>query len=157
MPLQPSVQTSVRVQTLFFDMNSFFASVAQQEEPQLQGRPLGVLTTDAPGAACIAISVEAKARGMKMGVRRNEASRLCPDMVFRPAKHDVYVEYHHAIRAAVDRVLPIEAAHSVDEFSCRLVGQQQELGAALDIAVTHSPRSRREAISAMLIPAAAAT
>ena len=63
MPLQPSVQTSVRVQTLFFDMNSFFASVAQQEEPQLQGRPLGVLTTDAPGAACIAISVEVPQRG----------------------------------------------------------------------------------------------
>ena len=122
------------VQTLFFDMNSFFASVAQQEEPDLIGRPLGVLTTDAPGAACIAVSVEAKARGLRMGVRQAEARRICPGIVFRPARHDVCVEYHHAIREAVEAVLPIEAAHSVDEFSCQLPGRQQELAAALDTA-----------------------
>ena len=51
---------SLRVQKLFFDMNSFFASVAQQEEPALIGQPVGILTTDAPGAACIAASIEAK-------------------------------------------------------------------------------------------------
>lgn len=124
----------LRVQTLFFDMNSYFASVAQQEEPALIGRPVGILTADAPGAACIAMSVEAKARGLRMGLRMEAARALCPEVVFRPARHDVYVAYHHAIRAAVETVLPIDTAHSVDEFSCRLTGGQEELNAALKLA-----------------------
>ncbi len=122
------------VDILFFDMNSYFASVAQQEEPDLIGRPVGVLTTDAPGAACIAASTEAKRRGVRMGTRQAEARLLCPDIVFRPAVHDVYVRYHHAIRAAAQTVLPIEQAHSVDEFSCRLTGSQRQLETALGLA-----------------------
>ncbi len=125
---------SIRVRYLFFDMNSYFASVAQNEEPALRGCPVGVLTTDAPNAACIAVSYEAKARGVRMGLRQHEARALCPEIVFRPAKHDVYVNYHHRIRKAVDQVIPIAQAHSVDEFSCRLMGQQERLETALELA-----------------------
>lgn len=124
----------MHVTHLFFDMNSFFASVAQNEEPALIGRPVGVLTTDAPGATCIAASYEAKAHGVRMGTRQEEARRLCPGIVFRPAKHDLCVAYHHRIRAAVDRVIPIAEAHSVDEFSCKLMGREQQLETALAIA-----------------------
>ncbi len=124
----------VCVSTLFFDMNSFFASVAQAEEPGLMGRPVGVLTTDAPGAACIAASIEAKRRGVGMGTRQQEARQLCPGIVFRAVKHDVCVGYHHAIRRAAETVLPIGRAWSIDEFSCDLIGSQQDLGVALDLA-----------------------
>jgi DNA polymerase-4 len=120
-----------RFSTLFFDMNSFFASVAQAEEPALMGRPVGVLTADAPGAACIAASIEAKRKGVGMGTRQEDARRLCPGIVFRAVRHDVCVEYHHRIRAAAETVLPIEAAHSVDEFSCRLMGREQEFDTAM--------------------------
>ncbi len=122
-----------RVSTLFFDMNSFFASVAQQEEPRLIGRPVGVLTTDAPGAACIAASIEAKRHGVKMGTRQEEARQMCPGIVFRAVRHDVCVDYHHRIREAVETVVPVSAAHSVDEFSCRLMGREQVLETALDM------------------------
>ena len=120
-----------KVTTLFFDMNSYFASVCQAEEPALMGRPLGVVTTDAPGAALIAASREAKALGIGMGTRAAEARRLCPGIVFRAARHDVFVDYHHRIRAAVDTVIPIHKAHSVDEFSCLLTGSQRHLHRAL--------------------------
>jgi nucleotidyltransferase/DNA polymerase involved in DNA repair len=120
-----------RVQYLFFDMNSFFASVAQAEEPALMNRPVGVLTTDAPGAACIAASIEAKRKGVKMGTRQDEARQLCPGIVFRAVKHDVCVRYHHAIRAAVETVLPIWRAFSIDEFACHLKGPQQNLPEAI--------------------------
>lgn len=119
---------------LFFDMNSFFASVEQNEDPALLGKPVGVITTDSPTAACIALSYEAKAFGLKMGARQAEARMICPEIVYRPARHDVYVDYHHRIRAAVDQVLPIKQAHSVDEFSCLLMGRQRELSTALEIA-----------------------
>ena len=125
---------SARVSILFFDMNSFFASVAQAEEPALMGRPVGVLTTDAPGAACIAASIEAKRKGVGMGTRQPEARQLCPGIVFRVVRHDVCVRYHHAILAAVDRVIPIHKVWSIDECSCLLKGSQQDLDLALQLA-----------------------
>lgn len=122
-----------RVNVLFFDMNSYFASVAQAEEPALIGRPVGVLTTDSQNAACIAASVEAKRRGVRMGTRQDEARRLCPGIVFRAVRHDVCVRYHHAILRAVDTVLPIDRIWSIDECSCLLTGTQQRLETALEI------------------------
>ncbi|MGJ8616082.1 MAG: DinB/UmuC family translesion DNA polymerase [Sulfitobacter sp.] len=119
--------------TLFFDMNSYFASVMQAEEPELRGKPVGVVTTLSAGAACIAASIEAKRCGVGMGVRIAEARRLCPGITFRAAAHDVFVAYHHRIRAAVERVIPIHMAHSVDEFSCHLLGAQRNLDTALQI------------------------
>ena len=120
-----------QVSTLFFDMNSFFASVWQAEEPALVGRPVAVCTTIAPGAAIIAASREAKALGINM-MRIAEARRICPDIALREARHDLFVDYHHRIREAVETVIPIDRAHSVDEFSCRLTGSQQGLAKALE-------------------------
>ncbi len=139
---------SLRVSTLFFDMNSFYASVAQAEEPALMGRPVGVLTTDAPNAACIAASIDAKRAGVKMGTRQEEARQLCPGIVFRPVKHDVCVRYHHAILAAVETVLPIQRAWSIDECSCLLTGAQQELDRAMEIG-----RALQQAVLRLVHPA----
>lgn len=123
--------TTLRVSTLFFDMNSFYASVAQAEEPALMGRPVGVLTTNAPNAACIAASIDAKRRGVGMGTRQDEARQLCPGIVFRAVKHDVCVAYHHAILRAVETVLPVHRIWSIDECSCLLTGSDQDLPRAL--------------------------
>jgi DNA polymerase-4 len=112
--------THHRVSLLYLDMNSYFASVEQQEDPSLRGQPLGVVTTMTPNAAIIAASTEAKALGLKFGARMSKARQMVPHMQFRPARHDLYVDYHHQIKAAVERVLPITAAHSVDEFSIHL-------------------------------------
>lgn len=139
---------TLRVSTLFFDMNSFYASVAQAEEPALMGRAVGVLTTDAPGAACIAASIEAKRRGVKMGTRQDEARQLCPGIVFRPVKHDVCVTYHHAILRAVETVLPVDRVWSIDECSCRLTGSQQGLEQALQIG-----RALQQVVLAQVSPA----
>jgi len=123
-----------RFRLLYLDMNSYFASVEQQEDPHLRGRPVGVVTTMKPNAAIIAASYEAKNQGLKFGLRMREAQRLIPDMQFRAARHDVYVAYHHRIKRAMERVLPIEAAHSVDEFSIRLSGDASQLQTALGLA-----------------------
>jgi nucleotidyltransferase/DNA polymerase involved in DNA repair len=119
---------------LFFDMNSFYASVAQAEEPVLTGRPVGILTTDSRYATCIAASVEAKRAGVKMGTKQEDARRMCPGIVFRVVKHDVCVHYHHKILAAVDTILPVDRVWSIDECSCRLTASQQNLSEALILA-----------------------
>lgn len=122
------------VQMLYLDMNSYFASVAQQVEPGLRNRPVAIVTTLNPKAACIAASYDAKAKGIRVGTRMFEARAMCPGIVFRAARHDIYVDVHAQIKAAIERVLPIEAVHSVDEVSCRLTGDMQRLPNALRLA-----------------------
>ena len=123
----------IYVNYLFLDMNSYFASVAQQEEPHLRGKPVGIVTVDKRGACCIAASYEAKALGIGVGTRREEALELCPEIEFREAKHDLYVEYHHQIKRAIEKIYPIEKTHSVDEVACRLIGTVRKLKNAMEI------------------------
>src|SRR5437899_10931649 len=88
---------------LFVDMNSFFASVEQQDDPSLRGRPVAVVPVMADSTSCIAASREAKARGVKTGTPVWEARRLCPGIVFRTGRHERYVRVHHRIVEAVGR------------------------------------------------------
>lgn len=110
---------------LFIDMNSFFASVEQQDDPTLRYRPVAVIPTDAPTTACIAASYEAKAFGVKTGTPVWEARKLCPKIVFVVADHRRYVIMHNRILAAVRSVIPIESVMSIDEMSCRLMGDER--------------------------------
>ena len=57
---------------LFVDMNSFFASVEQQERPALRGQPVVVVPVLADSTCCIAASYEAKAYGIKTGTPVSE-------------------------------------------------------------------------------------
>jgi DNA polymerase-4 len=69
------------LRNLAIDFNSFFASVEQQEQPKLRGKPLGIVPVMAETTGCIAVSIEAKAQGLKRNVRVAEARRLCPGIV----------------------------------------------------------------------------
>jgi DNA polymerase-4 len=93
---------------LFIDMNAFFASVEQQDDPSLRGRPVAVIPTDARTTACIAASYEAKARGVKTGTAVWEAEKLCPGIVFVVARHLRYVQMHNRIVDAVGSCIPID-------------------------------------------------
>jgi len=125
---------AINVNYIFLDMNSYFASVAQNEEKELIGQPVGIVTVDKRGACCIAASYEAKAFGIGVGTRREEAKELCPSIVFREAKHDLYVDYHHQIIEAIEEIYPITKAHSVDEFSIKLQGSARDLQTAKELA-----------------------
>ena len=67
---------------LFVDFNSYFASVEQQINPRLRGRPVGVVPVMAESTSCIAASYEAKAFGVRTGTRVSEARQMCPEIVF---------------------------------------------------------------------------
>ena len=72
------------------DMNSYFASVEQQANPTLRGRPVGVCAYLHPRGCVIAASVEAKMMGVKVGMTVDEARQTCPQTVFvenDPAKY----------------------------------------------------------------------
>ena len=82
---------------LVLDLNSFFASCEQQEDPELRGKPVIVVPTMAETTCAIAASYPAKAFGIKTGTLVHEARRLCPDVQLVQAHHKLYVEYHHRI------------------------------------------------------------
>ena len=105
---------------LFIDMNAFFASIEQQDDPTLRGRPVAVIPTDAPTTCCIAASYEAKRYGVRTGTPVWQARQLCPSLVFRLARHRRYVLFHQRILDAVETVLPIEKVLSIDEMTCSL-------------------------------------
>lgn len=119
---------------LFLDLNSYFASVEQQEDPALRGRPVGVVPSPGENTCLIAASIEARRLGAKTGTPLREARRLCPGLVLRPARHALYVTYHHRILAAIERHVPVSRAWSVDEVSVRLLGPQRRPAEALALA-----------------------
>jgi DNA polymerase IV len=106
--------------SFFVDFNSFFASVEQQLDPALRGRPVGVVPVMAETSCCIAASYEAKKFGVKTGTGVREARVLCPGIVFIHAQHEKYVAVHHEAVKAVDRILPVRQVMSIDEQATRL-------------------------------------
>ena len=119
---------------LVLDLNSFFASCEQQENPELRGKPVIVVPTMAETTCAIAASYPAKALGIKTGTLVHEARRLCPDVKLVQAHHKLYVEYHHRILAAIDKHIPVEDVMSIDEVACRLDRVQQEPAVAQKLA-----------------------
>lgn len=133
----PGVRDAARdvpaVNWLFVDLNSYFASVEQQDRPELRGKPVGVVPIMADTTCCIAASYEAKAHGVKTGTIVADAKRMCPNMVFVEGRHELYVDYHHRIVEAVESCVPVTAVMSIDEMACRLMGRERPLLAALEL------------------------
>ena len=105
---------------LFLDLNSYFASVEQQERPKLRGKPVAVVPMRTDSTCAIAASYEAKAYGVKTGTKIYDARRMCPGLQCVLARHDVYVTYHNRIIEEVVRHTPINKIWSIDELSSRL-------------------------------------
>ncbi|MBS7808107.1 DNA-directed DNA polymerase [Variovorax sp. PCZ-1] len=106
--------------SFFVDFNSFFASVEQQLDVNLRGRPVGVVPVMAETSCCIAASIEAKKFGVKTGTGVRDARKLCPEIVFVHAQHEKYVAVHEKAVVAVDRILPVKQVMSIDEMECEL-------------------------------------
>ncbi|MGC2696671.1 MAG: DNA polymerase [Candidatus Angelobacter sp.] len=124
-----------QVNWLFVDMNSYFASVEQEVQPHLRGKPTAVVTVDADSTVCIAASYEAKAFGVSTGTALGEARKKCPDLNVVVARHEIYVDYHKQILKAVEEnCLHISKVVSIDEMECRLRGRDMQVANAQDLA-----------------------
>lgn len=123
------------VNWLFLDLNAFFASCEQQDDPALRGKPVIVVRIRADSATAIAASYEAKAFGIKTGTRVSEARRLCPSVVPMKANHLRYTYYHERVLKAVDTCVPVEKVLSIDEAACRLTGRERRITVARELAV----------------------
>ena len=99
---------------LHVDMNAFFASVEQRDFPELRGQPIGV-TNGTAGTTLITCSYEARAFGVKTGMRLYEARKLCPGLIQRPARPKIYAAISTRIMHALHDISPDVEVFSVDE------------------------------------------
>jgi len=120
-----------KIERLYLDFDSFFATAEQHFNPALRGKPVGVVPLDSAHTGCLAISREAKARGVKSGATIKGARQQVPDMIFVVARHDVYVRLHNRILEVIEQCLPIADVRSIDEVVCHLLPSEAQEGAAL--------------------------
>ena len=83
--------SALSLRWLYVDFNSYFASVEQQERPELRGQPVAIVPMETDYTMAIAASPEAKAYGVKTGTGILEAKRMCPGLRCVLARHDLYV------------------------------------------------------------------
>jgi DNA polymerase IV len=119
------IRRASEIERLYIDFDCFFASVEQQLQPRLREHPVGVLPFMSKASCVIAPSREAKLYGVKTGMRVKEVLELCPDILFIPARHDVYVELHHKIYQCIESCIHIDQACSIDEVVCTLLGRER--------------------------------
>jgi DNA polymerase-4 len=119
------------LERLYVDFDSFFANAEQHLQPGLRGRPVGVIPIESEHTGLIAVSREAKAFGIKRGAFVRDARRVCPGIVLVTARHELYVNLHRAIIAAIETVLPVKAVSSIDEMVCWLLPSEQAGALAL--------------------------
>ncbi len=99
---------------LHVDINSYFATVLQQENPHLRGKPIGVIKAE--GRTClIAVSKEAKLRGIQTGSRLHEVMKLCPEIVAVPASFERYLDATQRLKKVFTQISPDVFIYSLDE------------------------------------------
>jgi len=101
---------------LHLDMNSYFASMEQQANPLLRGKPIGV--AGKPGSertVITAFSIEAKKFGLSSGMNAYEAKRLCPQLIIVPANYNRYIFTSKRIFAILEKFSPAIDIFSIDE------------------------------------------
>lgn len=118
---------------ILVDMNAFFAAIEQRDRPEWRGRPLGI-TNGSQGTCIITCSYEARAHGVKTGMRLKQARRLCPGLIQCPADPRRYADTSTAIMQALSEITPDLEIFSVDEAFLDVTHCQRLLGAPEQIA-----------------------
>jgi DNA polymerase IV len=95
---------------LHADLDAFFASVEQRDNPKLRGKPVIV-----GGGVVMAASYEARARGVRSAMGGRRARQLCPDAIVVQPRFGAYVEASRAVFEIFEQAAPVVEAMSIDE------------------------------------------
>jgi DNA polymerase-4 len=108
---------------LHADLDSFYASVEQRDDPKLKGRPVIV-----GGGVVLAASYEAKAYGVRTAMGGRLAKSLCPNAVVVPPRMHAYSEASKAVFAVFDDTTPLVEGISIDEAFLEVGGLRRIRG-----------------------------
>ncbi|GMR16360.1 MAG: DNA polymerase IV [Gammaproteobacteria bacterium] len=118
---------------ILVDMNAFFASVEQHDKPEWRGRPVAI-TNGLQGTCIITCSYEARAMGVKTGMRLKQGYEKCPALIQCPAHPERYAEVSTSIMSALYNITPDVEIFSVDEAFLDVTRCQKILGSPEEIA-----------------------
>ena len=128
---------------LHADLDAFYASVEQRDDPRLRGRPVIV------GAGVVlAASYEAKAHGVRTAMGGAQARRLCPRAIVVPPRMSAYSEASKAVFRVFDDTTPLVEGLSIDEAFLDVRGMERIAGTPTEIAV----RLRRHVLERVGLP-----
>jgi DNA polymerase-4 len=128
---------------LHLDLDAFFASVEQRDEPRLRGRPVIVGGTADRGVVAAA-SYEARAFGVHSAMPSVRARRLCPDAVFVAPRFDAYEAASREVMTIMRSVTPLVEPLSLDEAFMDVAGSRRIHGEPATIADHLRTRIRAE-------------
>jgi DNA polymerase-4 len=130
---------------LHVDMNAFYASVHEAEEPEkYRGKPLAVAgSVELRRGIIVTSSYAARARGVKTGMQVRKALKLCPDLILLEPDFELYRMYSRRFLAIAESYTPLVEATSIDECYMDITGSKS-LGTPLDIARSLMQRIRTE-------------
>lgn len=125
------------------DMDAFYASVEQRDEPELRGKPVAVGGSSERGVVAAA-SYEARTFGVRSAMASAVAVRLCPGLIFRKPRFDVYKEVSNRIRAIFEDYTPQVEPLSLDEAYLDVTADIRGIGSATRIAELIRARIKAE-------------
>jgi DNA polymerase-4 len=114
---------------LHADLDAFYASVEQRDDPSLRGRPVIV-----GGGVVLAASYEARSCGVRTAMGGSLARRLCPQAVVVRPRMSAYSEASKAVFAVFEDVAPVVEALSIDEAFLDVRGLEHIKGTPIEIA-----------------------
>src|ERR1700758_1118089 len=138
-PLRTYVRMTAGATILHADLDAFYASVEQRDDPRLRGRPVIV-----GGGVVLAASYEAKAFGVRTAMGGRRALRLCPRAVVFPPRRAAYTEASRALYAVFEDTTPLVEGLSIDEAFLDVRGLERIAGSPTDIAARLRRRIREE-------------
>jgi len=128
---------------LHADVDAFFASVEQRDDPRLRGRPVIV-----GGGVVLAASYEAKAFGVRTAMSGRQARRLCPQAIVVAPRMSAYTEASRAMFRVFDDATPLVEGLSIDEAFLDVRGMRRLAGTPAEIA----ERLRRDVLEQVGLP-----
>lgn len=134
---------SMERKIIHIDMDAFYASVEQRDNPELRGKPLAVGHSEERGVVAAA-SYEARRYGVRSAMASQKAKRLCPHLIFVPGRMDVYKsvsrQIHEIFHEYTDLIEPL----SLDEAFLDVTENKPGISLAVDIAREIKKRIREE-------------
>jgi DNA polymerase-4 len=131
--------TEGRATILHADLDSFYASVEQRDDPRLRGKPVVV-----GGGVVLAASYEARAFGVRTAMNGRRVRELCPNAIVVDPHMSAYADASKAVFAIFDDTTPLVEGISIDEAFLDVGGLQRVAGTPIDIARRLRERVREQ-------------
>lgn len=139
LPFNPKPPTVMHI-----DLNSCFASIEQQADPFLRGKPIAVAAYDSPHGCIIAPSREAKKLGVKVGMYVQEGKMICPGLVVKQPDPNKYRAVFLQLKKLLSEYTFDLTPKSIDEFVLNLEGYPAFKKGMWNVGVEIKERIKRE-------------